>query len=117
MENSEKKRFHQKAYRHVKKHRKKYSRFFLFFIILLIFRVMEDYFLLKTIGLEFEIDLFILLSMISAAFIFTVVSEITEKMIEEEEAKKLLEFIRKKEPKIEKVIKKEEEMIKKKMKK
>ena len=106
MENkSENRRFHQKAYHHVKKHRKKYWRFILFFIILSLFRIIEDYFLVKSIGLEFEIDVFILFSIIFVAAIFTAISEITEKMIEKEE------------PKLERLIKKEEKVIKKRLRK
>lgn len=97
-------KFHQKTYQHVKKHRKKYWRFILFIIILSIFRIVEDYFLVKSIGLEFEIDLFIFLSIIFIAIIFTVISEITEKMIEKEE------------PKIEEIIKEEKRIIKNKFK-
>jgi len=82
-----KKRFHQKAYHHVTKHRKKYSRFILFTIVLSLFRIVEDYFLVKSVGLEFEIDIFILFSIIFIAIIFTVISEVTEKMIEKEEPK------------------------------
>lgn len=113
---AEKKKFHQKAYHHVRKHRKKYSRFILFFVILSLFRIIEDYFLVKSISLEFEVDLFILFSIIFTAFIFTAVSELTEKMIEEEEARKLLEFIRKEKPKLESIIKGKKKIVKKKIK-
>jgi hypothetical protein len=89
---------HGKAYLHIKRHKKKYSRFVLFFILLAAFRVIEDYYLIRSMGIEFEFDAFIFLSIIVAALLFTLISEVTEKFIEEEEAKKLLEFIMEKEP-------------------
>jgi prolipoprotein diacylglyceryltransferase len=98
------KKFHQKAYYHVKKHRKKYWRFVLFIIILSIFRIIEDYFLVNSIGVEFKIDIIILFSIIFIAAVFTVISEVTEKMIEKEE------------PKIEEMIREEKNIIKKKLK-
>lgn len=89
----------QRAYCHVKRHRKKYIRFILFIIILSLFRVIEDYFWVRTMGIEFEIDVFILFGIIFIAITFTVISELTEKMVEKEE------------PIIERFIKKEECII------
>ncbi|MBN2203002.1 MAG: hypothetical protein JW700_02365 [Candidatus Aenigmarchaeota archaeon] len=90
-------RLHHKTYKHVKKHRKKYTRFVMFFIVLFLFRVMEDYYLLSSFNIELEIDLFIFLSFILGAIVFTLISEITEIMIEKEEAQKLLRYLSKKE--------------------
>jgi len=98
-------RFHQKAYYHVRKHKKKYLRFILFFLVLLSFRVVEDYFFIKSFGIEIEIDIFIFLTFIFVAIIFTVISELTEILIEREEAEKLLNFITKKEKMIKERIK------------
>lgn len=98
-------RFHQKAYHHVKKHRKKYTRFALFFIVLLLFRLIEDYFLLSSPVFEVEFDIFIFIFVILSALAFTAIAEMTEIMIEKEEAKKLLNFITKKEKMIKRKIK------------
>ena len=97
---------YRKVYHHVRKHRKKYSRFILFFVILLTFRVIEDYFLIKSIGIEFEIDIFILFSIILIASIFTGIAELTEELIEEKEAKKILETIKRDKEKLIKKINK-----------
>ena len=96
MKEAEDDRLHVKA--HLKRHRKKYFRFVLFFIMLTAFRVIEDYYLLSSMNIEFEFDAFIFLSIVVAALLFTLVSEVTEKLIEEEEARKLIEFIREREP-------------------
>jgi membrane protein YqaA with SNARE-associated domain len=93
---SEKERIHQKAYRHVKKHRKKYTRFILFFIVLLFSRIVEDYFLITSPAFEVEFDIFIFVIIILSAIIFTAIAEMTEILVEKEEAKKLLDFITKK---------------------
>ena len=95
---------HGRTHNLIKKHRKKYSRFVLFFILLTAFRVIEDYYLLRSMNVEFEFDAFIFLSIIVAALLFTLVSEVTEKLIEEEEAKKLLNFIRKRESNLRRMI-------------
>jgi hypothetical protein len=87
----------QRAYDHLKRHRKKYLRFVLFVIILSVFRIIEDYFLIKSLGLELEIDLFILLGTVLIAVTFTVISELTEKMVEKEEYR-IEKFIKKKNP-------------------
>jgi membrane protein YqaA with SNARE-associated domain len=101
----ESEKFHQKAYHHVKKHRKKYMRFILFFIFLLLFRIIEDYFLLTSPVFEVEFDVVIFLIVILSAIVFTIVAEATEIFIEEKEAKKLLKFITKKEKMIKRKIK------------
>ena len=92
-------RFYRKTHHHIKTNRKKYLRFVSFTIILAAFRIVEHYFLLRTIGIELETNIFILLVIVFIAFTFTVISELTEKMVEKEE------------PKIEKFIKKEESII------
>jgi membrane protein YqaA with SNARE-associated domain len=99
-------KLHQKAYHHVKKQKKKYYRFVLFFLFILIFRIIEDYFLLRSAVVEFEFDIIVLLIVLISAVIFTAISEITELFIEEDEAKKLLKYIRKRESKFEHVMKK-----------
>ncbi len=101
----EQERIHQKALRHVKKHRKKFARFVLFFIFLLLFRIIEDYFLLTSPVFEVEIDIFILTIVLVSAVIFTMISEVTEILIEEEEAKKIMKYIMGKERDIERKIK------------
>ena len=114
MKEAEDDRLHVKA--HLKRHRKKYFRFVLFFIMLTAFRVIEDYYLLSSMNIEFEFDAFIFLSIIVAAVLFTVVSEVTEKLIEEEEAKKLLELIKEKEPGLKCFIEDESRKIRRKIK-
>jgi len=94
-ENPKDMKFHQKAHHHVRKHRKKYMRFFLFFIFLLLFRIIEDYFLLTSPIAEVKFDMFIFTIVILSAIIFTIIAEVTEILIEEEEAKKLLKTIKK----------------------
>lgn len=100
MKNNEE-QIHDKIHHHVRRHRKKYLRFALFLLVLSLFRIAEDYFLVKSLGLEFDIDIIILFSIVSIAAIFTLLSGLTEKVIEYEE------------PKIEEIIKEEEKLIKK----
>ena len=88
-------RLHQKAKYHVRKHRKKYTRFVLFFVFLLLFRILEDYSLLTSPFFEIEFDIIIFLVVSLSALIFTIIAEVTEMLIEEEEAEKLLKLIKK----------------------
>ena len=97
------KRFHQKAYHHVRKHRKKYLRFVLFFLFLLVYGIIED---LTTMSLRgVELDIAVLTTVLCVALLFTTIAELTEKFVEKREPQKIA-----------KLIKKEEEIIKKKIK-
>lgn len=97
-------RIHHKTYKHVKRHRKKYTRFFLFFIVLFMIRVLEDFYLLNSFGIELEIDIFIMATFLLGALVFTLISELTEIMIEKEEAQKIVRYISKKEKTLERKI-------------
>ena len=93
--------FHERFNNYIKRHRKKYIRFALFLLVLSLFRILEDYYLVSSLGLEIEIDIAILLSTVLIAVIFTLLSGVTERVIEIEE------------PKIEEIICEEEKAIKK----
>ena len=80
-------------------------RFVLFFVSLLLFRLVEDYFLLTSPVVEVEFDVVILMIVILSAIVFTAIAEMTEILIEKEEAKKLLKFITEKEKLIKRKIK------------
>ena len=90
-------RIHQKAYHHIKKHKKKYVRFVSFFIFLVIYSVIEDLIAVTLHGVEF--DIIVLINVFTIALLFTGIAEITERIFKKEE------------PKLEKFIKKEEDFI------
>jgi len=96
--------------RHVRKHKKKYLRFISFLIFLVAFGIVEDLTALYLHGIEFKLMTLVIITVI--AFIFTVISELTEFVVVKEEPK-IREVIKKEE----KIIKKDEEIIKKKLKK
>lgn len=93
---------YRKVYHHVRRHRKKYTRFIIFFIFLLAYGVFEDFISLTIHGVQFNFIVF--LTVLSIAIIFTTVAEITEKLVEKKEPQKIIRFV-----------KKEEKIIKKKL--
>jgi hypothetical protein len=96
-ETVQKVKIHQKAYHHIRKHKKKYVRFISFFVFLVIYSIIEDLIAVSLHGVEF--DIIVLINVFLIALIFTAISEVTESLVKREE------------PKIEKFIKKEEDFI------
>jgi len=72
---------------HIKKHKRKYIRFFTFFFVIYVFRLFENYLLFSFYDIVFNIDLLHFLFFAIVAAIFTVISEVTEKILEKEEHK------------------------------
>jgi len=79
---------------HVSRHKKKYIRFIIFFFLVYVFRTYENYLVSKVTGITLDIDVVNYLVVILIATVFTFVAEITEKIIEEQEAK-LEDFVKK----------------------
>ena len=100
---------YRKVYHHVRRHRKKYLRFTLFFLFLLVYGIIEDLTALSLHGIEFNIAVFTTVFFI--ALIFTTVAELTEKFVEKKEPQKIVKFIKREE----KVIKKDGKIIKEKL--
>jgi len=97
-------KFHQKAYHHIKKHKRKYARFISFFIFLVIYSVIEDLIAITIHGVEF--DFIVLINVFVIALVFTGIAEITERLYKKEETE-----IKEYEKKVGKAIKKEEDFI------
>lgn len=102
---------YRKVYHHVRRHKKKYTRFVIFFIFLLAYGMIEDFTALTLSGVEFNVATFILVFFI--ALIFTSIAEITEKLVEKKEPQKIMKFIKKEG----KIIKKDGKILKDKLKK
>jgi steroid 5-alpha reductase family enzyme len=96
----QKTKLHQKAYHHIRKHKKNYVRIVSFFIFLVIYSVIEDMIAVTIHGVEFDMDVFVI------ALVFTGIAEITERLYKKEESE-----IKEYEKKVEKVIKKEEDFL------
>jgi DMSO reductase anchor subunit len=105
---------YRKVYHHVRRHRKKYLRFIVFFLFLILYGVVEDFISLTIHGVEFNLVVFSTVFVI--ALIFTIVAEVTEKLAKKE-TPKIKKFITKEEKVIKKIIKKEEKKLKEKIKK
>jgi len=90
---------YRKVYHHVRKHKKKYTRFIIFFVFLLAYGMIEDFTALTLSGVEFNVATFTLVFFV--ALIFTTIAEITEKLIEKKEPQKIVRFIKKEEKAIE----------------
>ena len=100
----QKPKFHQKAYHHIRKHKKNYVRIISFFIFLVIYSVIEDVIAVTLHGVEF--DIVVLINVFVIALFFTGIAEITERIYKKEEPE-----IKEYEKKFEKVIKKEEDLL------
>lgn len=84
---------YRKVYHHVRRYRKKYLRFIIFFVFLLAYGVFEDLISLTIHGVQFDIIVF--LTVVTIAIIFTTVAEVTEKLVERKEHKKIIRFVKK----------------------
>lgn len=91
---------YRKVYHHVRRHRKRYTRFIIFFVFLLAYGVFEDLISLFIQGIEF--DIVVLVTVIIIATIFTTVAELTEKLVERKEHQKIIRFVKKEEKAIKK---------------
>ena len=100
----QKTKLHQKAYHHIRKHKKNYVRIVSFFIFLVIYSVIEDMIAVTIHGVEF--DMVVLINVFVIALVFTGIAEITERLYKKEESE-----IKEYEKKVEKVIKKEEDFL------
>ena len=90
---------YRRLYRHFRRNRKKYLRFASFTVLLSAFRILEHYLLFSTMGFELRINLLTVSFIVFIAFTFTIISELTEKVVEKEE------------PAVERFIRKEESLI------
>ena len=86
---------YRKVYHHVRRHRRKYLRFIVFFLLLLLYGIFEDLISLTIQGVEFNIIVF--LTVVVIALAFTTVAEITEKLVERKDHQKIIRFVRKEE--------------------
>jgi len=86
---------YRKVYHHVRRHRKKYFRFIIFFLFLILYGVFEDFISLTIHGVQFNIIVF--LTVLSIALIFTTIAEVTEKLVEKKEPQKIIKFVKKEE--------------------
>jgi len=102
---------YRKVYHHVRRHRKKYWRFVLFFLFLLVYGIIEDVTAMSLHGIELNLAVLTTVSVI--ALVFTTIAELTEKFVQKKEPQKIAKFIRKKE----KIIKKDGKIFKEKLKK
>ena len=103
-ESVQKTKFHQKAYHHIRKHKKNYVRMVLFFIFLVLYSIVEDIIAMTVHGVEF--DMIIVINVFFIALIFTGIAQMTERLYKEEK-----DEIKEYEKKVGKVIKKEEDFL------
>ncbi|MFH1229810.1 MAG: hypothetical protein V1678_05320 [Candidatus Aenigmatarchaeota archaeon] len=97
-------KIHQKAYHHIRKHKKHYVRIALFFIFLVIYSVIEDIIAMSIHGMEF--DLVVLVNVFIIAMVFTGIAELTERLYKKEEPE-----IKEYGKKMKSAIKKEEDFL------